>query len=55
MQGSIRLFLGFLMVYGAVGTLDADPTASLLVQLGLAIVGLVVMASGALALSRNPR
>ena len=52
-KGTIRFFLGFLIVFGAVGTLDADPSASLLVQMGLALVGLAIMASGAKALKNK--
>jgi len=50
MRGSIRAFLGFLIVYGAVGTLDADPTASVLNMGALAAVGLALMASGVFAM-----
>ena len=50
MRGSIRVALGFLMAFGAVGTLDVDPTASVLVQSALALAGLAVMASGVSAM-----
>jgi len=53
MQGTIRFFLGFLITFGAVGTLDADPAASVLVQTGIALVGLAIMASGAMALKNK--
>lgn len=53
MQGSIRVFIGFMIVFGAVGTLDFDPTASVLLQGVLAVVGLGLMASGARALNRK--
>lgn len=53
MTGSIRAFVGFMMVFGAVGTLDFDPTASLLLQGALAAVGLVIMASGVAAMNRK--
>jgi hypothetical protein len=52
MRGSIRLGIGFLMVFGAVGTLEADPSASLLSVLALATVGLVVMYSGVTAMEK---
>jgi Co/Zn/Cd efflux system component len=50
MRGSIRAFLGFLIVYGAVGSLDYDPTASVFEMSVLAVVGLVIMASGVFAM-----
>lgn len=51
MRGSIRAGVGFLIAYGAVGTLDADPMASVL-QMGLiAVLGLAVMASGVFAMN----
>ncbi len=53
MQGTIRFFLGFLITFGAVGTLDADPAASVLIQTGIALVGLAIMASGAMALKNK--
>jgi hypothetical protein len=40
----IRFALGFFLVYGAVGNLDFDPNASLLVGAGLAALGLALMA-----------
>jgi hypothetical protein len=40
----IRFIAGFLIVYGAVGTLDFDPTASLLYYTLLACAGLALMA-----------
>lgn len=49
MKGSIRIILGLLIVYGAVGTLDYDPGADLLVQTLLALGGLGIMLSGILA------
>jgi hypothetical protein len=53
MKGSIRAAIGFLIVFGAVGTLDADPSSSVLVQTGIAIVGLLVMYSGVRAMNRS--
>jgi hypothetical protein len=53
MKGSIRVFIGFLMTYGAVGTLDFDPTADVVVALLLASVGLILMYSGVLALKEE--
>jgi hypothetical protein len=53
MRGSIRMGVGFLMVFTAVGTLDADPNASLLSVLLLAAVGLLSMFSGVNAMQRE--
>lgn len=52
MKGSIRFFLGFLVVFGAVGTLDVDPTASVLVQTAIGALGLAIMYSGAKAMKK---
>lgn len=40
----IRLFVGFFITFGAVGTLDVDPTASLLNYTLLAFLGLAIAA-----------
>jgi hypothetical protein len=50
MKGSIRLFLGFLLTFGAVGGME-DPANSLLLCLGLASVGLGLMYSGVRAMN----
>lgn len=50
MQGSIRMAVGFLVVFGAVGSLDFDSEASVLVQTAIAVVGLVVAYSGVQAM-----
>lgn len=50
MQGSIRTMVGFLVAFGAVGTLEVDPTASELLMVAVALVGLTIMASGVNAL-----
>lgn len=42
----IRFAIGFFMVFGAVGTLEVDPEADLLITVALAIVGLVIMSFG---------
>lgn len=52
MKGSIRFILGLVLVLGAVGTTDADPNASILVQSLIGVVGLLVMASGTAALRK---
>ena len=53
MRGSIRMALGFLMAFGAVGTLDADPNASLIQVALLAVVGLLLMFSGVNAMENQ--
>ena len=50
MKGSIRFTLGLLIVFGAVGTLEVDPDASLAAQLILAGAGLMLIKSGSDAL-----
>lgn len=50
MKGSIRIALGFFVTFGAVGTLDYNPNASLLTQTVLALAGLAVMYSGVRAM-----
>jgi hypothetical protein len=50
MKGSLRIFIGFLLTYVAVGALDFDPTADIVVALLLASVGLIIMFSGVQAL-----
>lgn len=51
MKGSIRAFIGFMLVFGAVGTLDYDPTASVFTATMVAIVGLAIMYSGVRAMN----
>ena len=51
MQGSIRLVVGFLMVFGAVGALDHDPSASVFTATMVAFAGLAVMYSGVRAMN----
>lgn len=46
MKGSIRFFVGFLMVFGAVGGMETGTDAQLPIQLAVAMVGLLSMASG---------
>lgn len=53
MTGSIRAFVGFMVAYGAVGTLEADPSASLVLMGAVAALGLAVMASGVSAMTKN--
>jgi hypothetical protein len=52
----IRLILGIILVFGAVGGIDAQPLASNLVfasQIGIAILGLVLMYFGANKVSKQ--
>ena len=42
----IRFVLGLIIVLGAVGTLDIDPEANVLLQTALAVVGLALMYFG---------
>lgn len=42
----ILTIVGFFMAYGAVGTLDADPTASVVQMFALACAGLCLMFVG---------
>jgi hypothetical protein len=51
MKGSIRLAVGFLLVFGAVGGMDNVPDA-LLQQTIVAILGLGIMFSGVKAMER---
>ena len=52
MQGSIRVFVGMLIVFGAVGGMDAGPTEDLYYQMVMAVVGLGFMFSGVRAMNR---
>lgn len=50
MKGSIRLVVGFFLVFGAVGGMDHNPEASLPTLIALAVVGLFLMFSGTKAM-----
>jgi hypothetical protein len=50
MQGSIRFFVGLLVVFGAVGGMES-PDADLLVGTVLAALGLATMYSGVKAMN----
>jgi hypothetical protein len=52
MQGSIRLAIGFLLVFGAVGGMDSGPADYLVYQVAVAVIGLVMMFSGAKAMKQ---
>lgn len=51
MKGSIRVVLGFILVYGAVGGLDADVDAGVLLGTSVAVLGLCLMYSGVRAMN----
>ena len=51
MKGSIRLVVGFLLVFGAVGGLD-NPENPVMAGIALAVVGLGLMYSGSKAMER---
>jgi hypothetical protein len=53
MRGSIRAFVGFFIVFGAVGNLDYDPSSSVLLAASLAVVGLLLMYSGVTAMNKD--
>ena len=55
MKGSIRMLVGILVAAGAVGTLDIDPSASVLVQGAIALAGLAVSYSGLRAMKEQQR
>ena len=52
MKGTIRFVVGFLLVFGAVGGMETGTDAQLPMQLGLALVGLLLLASAASALKQ---
>lgn len=52
MKGSIRLVVGFLLVFGAVGGMETGTDAQLPLQLVVAVVGLFSMYSGTKAMER---
>jgi len=54
MKGTIRLVVGLLVVFGAVGGMDAD-TATVAQGLGLSAVGLLLMAWGVADMNREER
>ena len=53
MCGSIRMLVGFLIVFGAVGTIEVNPDADLLVQMIIAVAGLAIMLTGVSAMQEN--
>lgn len=53
MKGSIRMLAGFMIAFGAVGHMDVNPDANLLVQMLLAMGGLAIAYSGVLAIQKQ--
>jgi hypothetical protein len=53
MRGSIRMLVGFLIVFGAVGTMEVNPDANLLVQMIVAGAGLAIMFTGVSSMREN--
>jgi hypothetical protein len=51
MKGSIRIAVGFLVTFGAVGGMDTAPDSQLLGLLVLAIGGLIILTSGVRAVN----
>jgi hypothetical protein len=49
----IRVIVGLIIVLGAVGTLDIDPEANVLLQIALAGVGLTLMYFGSEKLKQS--
>ena len=53
MRGSIRMLVGFLIVFGAVGSIEIDPNANLMIEMILAGAGLALLFSGINAMKEN--
>jgi hypothetical protein len=53
MKGSIRLAVGFMLVFGAVGGMEHNPESSLMLLIPLACVGLALMFSGTRAMNNE--
>jgi hypothetical protein len=53
MKGSIRMVIGFLLVFGAVGGMDVGPAEDFYYQLAGAVIGLGLMFSGVNAMNRS--
>jgi len=53
MRGSIRMIVGFLIVFGAVGSIEIDPNANLMIEMILAGAGLALLFSGVNAMKEN--
>ena len=53
MRGSIRMLVGFLITFGAVGSIEIDPNANLMIEMILAGAGLALLFSGINAMKEN--
>jgi hypothetical protein len=53
MRGSIRMLVGFLIAFGAVGSIEIDPNANLMIEMILAGAGLALMFSGVNAMRED--
>lgn len=53
MKGSIRVLVGMLIAIGAMGTLDIDFDADVIVQTMIACVGLAIAYSGVQAMKKE--
>lgn len=54
MKGTIRILIGFLIVFGVAGTLDNDPSADLTVQYLISSIGVGFLLWGAKGMKNNP-
>ena len=53
MRGSIRMLVGFLIVFGAVGSIEVDPNANLMLEMIVAGAGLALLLSGVSAMRED--
>jgi hypothetical protein len=53
MKGSIRLAVGFFIVFGSVGGMEYNPDANLPALISMAVVGLLLMFSGTKAMNNE--
>jgi hypothetical protein len=53
MRGSIRVFIGMFIVFGAVGGMDNATDGELLLGLSIAVLGLLSMYSGVRAMKEQ--
>lgn len=53
MRGSIIMLVSFLIVFGAVGGIEMNPDADLLVQMVIAVAGLAIMLTGVSAMRED--
>jgi len=53
MKGSIRMFVGLLVLFGVAGGMDNSTDAELLALVGIGVMAMLVMASGVNAMTQN--